>query len=86
MGESSAELIAAERALDLRAWARAEAARIPPAERADIDVSALRDDLADCQADDQPTTAALLTATLDRAVAWQAARVRPPHGRGGAER
>ncbi len=86
MGESFAELIAAERALDLRAWARAEAAALPAAELADIDVFALRDDLADCQANDQPTTAALDQAILDRAIQVQAARVRPPDRRGGAER
>ena len=86
MAESYEELVAAERALELRAWARAEAAALPAAELAAIDVFALRDDLADCRANDQPTTAALLTATLDRATQVQAARLRPPDRRGEAER
>jgi hypothetical protein len=85
MGESFAEFIAAERALERQAWARAEAASLPAAELASIDVFALRNAVADCHANHQPTTAALLAAILDRAVAWQAAHLRPPR-RGGAER
>jgi hypothetical protein len=86
MGESFAEFIAAERALERQGWARAEAARLPAAELASIDVVALRDEIADCHANHQPATAALLAAILDRAVAWQAARLRPPPRLGVAER
>jgi hypothetical protein len=85
MGESFAAFIAAERALERQAWADGEAARLPAAELASIDVVELGDEIADCHANQQPTTAALLAAILDRAVAWQAARLRPPR-RGGAER
>ena len=85
MGEPFAEFIAAERALERQAWAHAEAARLPAAELASIDVFALREEIAACHANQQPTTAALLAAIVDRAVAWQAARLRPPR-RGGAER
>jgi hypothetical protein len=85
MGESFAEFIAAERALERQAWARAEAARLPAAELASIDVFALREEIADCHANDQPTSAALLAAIVDRAVAWQAAHLRPPPRRGRAE-
>ena len=83
MGESFEELIAAERALDRQAWARAGAARLPVVELASIDVFELRDEIADCHANQQPTSAALLAAILDRAVAWQAARLRPPSRLGG---
>jgi Domain of unknown function DUF29 len=86
MSESFAELIAAERALERQAWARAEAARLPAAELADIDVFALREEIADCHANQQPATATLLAAILDRAVAWQAAHLRPPPRRGEVER
>jgi hypothetical protein len=86
MGESLAALIAAERALERQAWARAEATRLPAAELASIDVVALRNEIADCHATQQPITAALLAAILDRAIAWQAARLRPPRRRGGTER
>jgi hypothetical protein len=86
MGESFEEFIAAERALDRQGWARAEAARLPAAELASIDVFELRDEIADCHANQQPTTAVLLAAILDRALAWQAARLRPPPRRGEAER
>jgi Domain of unknown function DUF29 len=86
MGESFEEFIAAERALDRQAWARAEAARLPAAELASIDVFELRDEIADCHATQQPTTAALLAAILDRAVAWQVARLRPPPHHRGAKR
>src|SRR6266704_2503747 len=57
MGESFEEVIAAERELGLRAWARAVAARLPDAELQGIDPFRLRDDIADCQANQQPTTA-----------------------------
>jgi hypothetical protein len=86
MGESFADLIAAERALERQAWARAEAARLPAAELASIDVFALRDEIAACHANQQPTTAALLAAIVDRAIAWQACRLRPLPRRGRAER
>jgi hypothetical protein len=86
MGESIEEFIAAERALERQAWARAEAARLPATKLASIDVFALRDEIAACHANQQPTTAALLAAILDRAVAWQAARLRPPPRRGETER
>jgi hypothetical protein len=86
MGESVAELVAAKRALDRQAWARAQAARLPAAELASIDVFELRDELAACHANQQPTTAALLAAIVDRAVAWRAARLRPPPRRGKVER
>jgi hypothetical protein len=86
MDESFEELIAAERALDRQAWARAEAARLPVAELASIDVFELREKIADGHADGQPTTAALLVAIVDRAISWQAARLRPPPRRGKAER
>jgi hypothetical protein len=86
MGESFAEFIAAERALERQAWARAEAARLPAAELASIDVFELREEIAHCHANQQPTSAALLAAILDRAVAWQAAHLRQPRRRGGAER
>jgi hypothetical protein len=86
MGESFEEFVAAEWALERQAWARAEAARLPAAELASIDVFALREEIADCYANQQPTSAALLAAILDRAVAWQAGRLRRPRRRGGAER
>jgi hypothetical protein len=86
MGESFEEFIAAERALKRQAWARAEAARLPATKLASIDAVELRDEIADCHADGQPTTAALLAAILERAVVWRAARLRPPRRRGGAER
>ena len=88
MGESFEEFIAAERALDRQAWAWAwaEAVRLAAAELAGIDVFELRDAVADCHANQQPTTTALLAAIVDRAVAWQAARLQPPPRRGGAER
>ena len=69
MSESFEEFIAAERALDRQGWARAEAARLPATELASIDVFALRDEIAACEANDQPTTAAPLVAIVDRAVA-----------------
>src|SRR6266508_1566113 len=50
MGESFEEFIAAERALERQAWAHAEAARLPAAELASIDVVALREEIADCHA------------------------------------
>jgi hypothetical protein len=86
MGESFAEFIAAERALERQGRARAEAARLPAAELANIDVLELRDDITNCHATQQPTTAVLLAAIPDRAVAWQAARLWPPSRREGAER
>ena len=86
MGESFEEFIAAERALERQGWARAEAARLPAAELASIDVFELRDEIADCHANGQPTTAVLLAAILDRAIAWQATRLRPPLHLGGVER
>jgi hypothetical protein len=86
MGQSFAEFIAAERALDRQGWARAEAARLPAAELASIDMVELREEIADCHATQQPTTAALLAAIVDRTVAWQAAHLRPPPRRGGATR
>jgi hypothetical protein len=86
MGESFEEFIAAERALERQGWARAEAARLPAAELADIDVFELREEIADCHANQQPTTAVLLAAILDRAVTWQAARLQPPRRFGEAER
>ena len=85
MGESFEEFIAAERALERQGWARAEAARLPATELASIDVFALREEIAACHAIQQPTTAVLLAAILDRAVAWQAAHLRPPPRRGRAE-
>jgi hypothetical protein len=85
MGESFAEFIAAERALERQAWARAEAARLPAAELASIDVFALRDEVADCHANHQPTTAVLLAVIVDRAVAWQVAWLRQPPRPGGTE-
>jgi hypothetical protein len=86
MAESFEEFITAERELGRQAWARAEAAALPDEDLAGLDPFQLRDDIADCEADDQPTTAALLRAMLDRAVAWQATRARPPRCRGEAER
>ena len=86
MAEPFAEFIAAERALERQAWAHAEAARLPAAELASIDVFALREEIADCHATQQPTSAALLAAILDRAVAWQAAYMWPPPRRGEVER
>jgi hypothetical protein len=86
MAESFEEFITAERELGRQAWARAEAAALPDEDLAGLDPFQLRDDIADCEADDQPTTAALLRAMLDRAVAWQATRARPPRSRGEAER
>jgi hypothetical protein len=70
MGESFAEFIAAERTLERQAWARADAVRLPAAELASVDVFALRVEIADCHANQQPTSAALLAAIVDRAVAW----------------
>jgi hypothetical protein len=86
MSESFEEFIAAERELDRQAWARAEAASLTEQDLAGLDPFQLGDDLADCQANQQPTTAALLRAILDRAIAWQATRQRPPRRRGEAGR
>jgi hypothetical protein len=86
MAESFEQFMAAERELGRQAWARAEAAAMTEQDLAGLDPFQLRDDIADCDADDQPTTAALLRAILDRAIAWQATRVRPPRSRGEAER
>ena len=86
MAESFEEFMAAERELGRQAWAHAEAAAIPDEDLAGVDPFQLRDDIADCEANDQPTTAALLRAMLDRAIAWQATRLQPPRSRGEAER
>jgi hypothetical protein len=86
MAESFEEFIAAERELGRQAWARAEAATLPEQDLAGLDPFQLRDDIAGCDADDQPTTAALLRAMLDRVIAWQATRGQPPRRRGEAER
>jgi hypothetical protein len=86
MAESVVEFIAAERELGRQVWARAEAAAMPDEELAGLDPFQLRDDIAGCDANQQPTTAALLRAMLDRAIAWQATRARPPRRRGEAER
>jgi hypothetical protein len=87
MAESFEEFIAAERELGRQAWARAEAAALPEQDLAGLDPFQLRDDIAGCHADDQqPTTAALLRAMLDRVIAWQATRGQRPRRRGEAER
>jgi hypothetical protein len=86
MSESFEEFMATERDLDRQAWARAEAAAMPEQDLAGLDPFQLRDDIADCDAHQQPTTAALSRAMLDRAIAWQATRLRPPRCRGEAER
>jgi hypothetical protein len=86
MAQSFEEFIAAEWELDRQAWARAEAAALPDEDLADLDPFQLRDDIAGCEADDQPTTAALLRAMLDQAIGWQATRLQPPRRRGDAER
>ena len=80
MPESFEEFMAAERELGRQAWARAEQ------DLAGLDPFQLRDDIADCDANQQPTTAALLRAMLDQAIAWQATRLQPPRSRGEAER
>jgi hypothetical protein len=86
VAESFEEFIAAERELDRQAWARAEAATLPEQDLAGLDPFQLRDDIAACQADGQPTTAALLRAILDRAIAWQATRLPRPRSKGEAAR
>ena len=86
MAESFEEFMAAEREPDRQAWPRAEAAALPEQDLAGLDPFQLRDDLAGCEADGQPTTAALLRAMLDRTIAWQATRLPPPRSRGEAER
>jgi hypothetical protein len=86
MAESFEEFIAAERELGRQAWARAEAAALNEQDLAGLDPFQLRDDIADCDANQQPTTAALLRAMLDRSIAWQATRARPPRSQGKAER
>ena len=86
MAESFQEFIAAEWELERQAWVREVAARLPEEELADVDVFQLRDDLAACEADDQPATAALEGAILDQAVAFKAARLRPPPAGGRAKR
>jgi hypothetical protein len=86
MAESFEEFIAAERELGRQPWARAEAATLTEQDLAGLDPFQLRDDIADCQANGQPTTAALLRAMLDRAITWQATRLQPPRSRGEAER
>jgi hypothetical protein len=86
MAESFEEFMAAERELGRQAWARAEAAALIDEDLADLDPFQLRDDIAYCEANQQPTTAALLRAMLDRAIAWQATRAQPPRSRGEAER
>jgi hypothetical protein len=86
MAESFEEFMAAERELGRQAWARAEAAAMTDEDLAGLDPFQLRNDIADCDANQQPTTAALLRAMLDRAITWQATRVRPPRSRGEGER
>jgi hypothetical protein len=86
MAPSFEQFITAERELARQAWARAEAAALPDEDLAGLNPFQLRDDIAGCEADQQPTTAALLRAMLDRAIAWQATRVQPPRRRGEAER
>jgi hypothetical protein len=86
MAESFEQFLAAEWELGLRAWARAEAAAMPDEDLAALEPFELRDDIADCRADAQPTTAALLQATLDRVIAQQSTRLQPPRTRGEAER
>jgi hypothetical protein len=86
MTESFEEFMAAERELGRQAWARAEAAALTEQDLAGLDPFQLRDDIADCDANQQPTTAALLRAMLDRAIAWQATPVQPLRSRGEAER
>jgi hypothetical protein len=86
MTESFEEYIAAERELGRQAWARAEAAAMIDGDLAGLDPFQLRDDIAYCDANQQPTTAALLRAMLDRAITWQATHVQPPRCRGKAER
>ena len=86
MAESLEEFMAAERELGRQAWARAEAATLTEQDLAGLDPFQLRDDIADCNANQQPTTAALLRAILDRVIARQATRVRPSRSRGEAER
>jgi hypothetical protein len=86
MAESFEEFMAAERELGRQAWARAEAAALTDEDLAGLDPFQLRDDIADCDANQQPTTAALLRAMLDRAIAWQATRAQPLRSRGEAER
>jgi hypothetical protein len=91
MSEPFEEFIAAERRVRVAssvssALARAEAAALPEQDLAGLDPFQLRDDIAGCVADGQPTTAALLRAMLDRVIAWQATRLQPPRRRGEAER
>jgi hypothetical protein len=86
MAKSFEEFVAVERELDRRAWARPEAAAMTEADLDGLDPFQLRDEIADCDANDQPTTAAVLRAILDRAIQWRATRLRPPHSRGEAER
>jgi hypothetical protein len=86
MAPSFEQFITAERELGRQAWARTKAAAMPDEDLAGLNPFQLRDDIAGCEADQQPTTAALLRAMLDRAIAWQATRVQPPRRRGEAER
>ena len=86
MAQPFEEFIATERDLGRQAWARAEAAAMTDEDVAGRDPFQLRDDIADCDANQQPTTAALLRAMLDRAIAWQTTRARPPRRQGEAER
>jgi hypothetical protein len=86
MAESFEEFIATEQELGRQVWACAEAAALPDQDLAGLDPFLLRDDVAGCEADGQPTTAALLRAMLHRAIAWQATRLRPPRRRGEAQR
>jgi hypothetical protein len=86
MSESFEEFMAAERELGRQAWAQAEAAALTEQDLAGLDPFQLRDDIANCDANRQPTTAALLRAMLDRAIAWQVTRLQPPRRRGEAER
>jgi hypothetical protein len=86
MAESFEEFMAAERERAREAWARAEAAALPEQDLAALDPFQLRDDIADCEADGQPTTASLLRTILDRAIAWQTTRLSPPRSRWEAER
>jgi hypothetical protein len=86
MTESFEGFMAADWELGRQVWARAEAAALTEQELAGLDPFQLRDDIADCDANQQPTTTALLRAMLDRAITWQATRVQPSRRRGEAER
>jgi type IV secretory pathway VirD2 relaxase len=81
VSESFWELVAAERDLERQAWARQVAATLDEEELEGQDPFELAEAVADYLADQQPTSAALTQAILERVIARQAARATPERAR-----